>query len=70
MKYTLKELRVRKNWTQKETAKKLGVSTQTYNAWEQNIGMVKAKDANNVAHLFGVTLDDIFFKYIHENKSC
>ena len=33
MKYTLKELRARKNWTQKETAKKLGVSTQTYNAY-------------------------------------
>ena len=33
-KYSLKELRARKNWTQCETAKRLGISPQTYNAWE------------------------------------
>lgn len=61
MKYSLKELRARKNWTQQETAKKLGISTQTYNAWEQDFGRVKVRDGNRVAQLFGVTLDEIFF---------
>ena len=34
MRYSLKELRARKGLNQSETAEKLGVSTQTYNAWE------------------------------------
>ena len=70
MKRTMRELRAGKRWTQKQTAERLNVSTQTYNAWENNPGMIKAKDANNIAHLFGVTLDDIFFTPKHENKSC
>ena len=57
--YTLKELRARKNWTQQETAKKLGISTQTYNSWEANFGKVKIKDASEIARLFGVKLDQI-----------
>ena len=40
-KVTLKELRARMDWTQEETAKKLGVTLQTYNAWEQDFGKVK-----------------------------
>lgn len=57
--YTLKELRARKNWTQQETAEKLGVSTQTYNSWEADFGKVKIRAASNVARVFGVTLDEI-----------
>lgn len=37
MRYSLKELRARKGLNQSETAEKLGVSTQTYNAWEKQI---------------------------------
>lgn len=69
MQYTLKELRARKNWSQKETAKKLGISTQTYNAWEFDFGKVKARNAIKVAHLFGVKIDDIFFTPELEFKS-
>ena len=58
-KYTLRELRARKDWTQEETAKRLGVSLQTYNAWEQNFGSVKVSPA--AAKVFGVPLDSIFF---------
>ncbi len=61
-KYTLKELRARKNWTQRETAKKLGVSEQTYNAWEKDISNIGVSKVNAVAKLFGVTLNDIFFE--------
>lgn len=38
--YTLKELRARKNETQEQTAMALGVSTQTYNAWEKAYQML------------------------------
>lgn len=61
-KYTLKELRARKNWTQRETAKKLGISEQTYNAWEKDISNIGVSKVNAVAKLFGVTLNDIFFE--------
>lgn len=57
--YTLKELRARKDWTQQETAEKLGVSTQTYNSWENDFGKVKIKAASEVARIFGVKLDQI-----------
>ena len=59
MQYTLKELRARKNWTQQQTAEALGISTQTYNAWESDSGKVKIRAASNVAKLFGVKLDQI-----------
>ena len=38
--YTLKELRARKNMTQVEVAKEIGVSAQTYNAWEKDVSNV------------------------------
>ena len=59
--YSIKELRARHGWTQAETAKRLGISTQTYNAWEQNFGMVKVQNASRVAALFGVSMESIFF---------
>ena len=59
MQYSLKELRARKNWTQKETAEKLGISVQTYNAWEKDISRVAVGKVIAVADLFGVELSDI-----------
>ena len=59
--YTLKELRARKNWTQEETANRIGISTQTYNAWEADFGKVKIAHASKLAKLFGVKLDVIKF---------
>ena len=64
-KYSLKELRARKNWTQKRVARE-----QTYNAWEKDISNVAVSKVNAVAILFGVTLDQIFFAQGHENNSC
>jgi DNA-binding XRE family transcriptional regulator len=46
--YSLKELRARKNETQAQTAAALGVTVQTYNAWE-----------NKVASHFGVAITEI-----------
>ena len=69
MMYSLKELRARKGLSQLETAKKLGVSVQTYNAWEADFGMVKARNAIKIANLFGGKVDDIFFNIELENNS-
>lgn len=59
MQYSLKELRARKNWTQKETASKLGISVQTYNAWEKDISRVAVGKVIAVADLFDVKLSEI-----------
>ena len=59
--YTLKELRARKNKTQAEVAADLGVSVQTYCAWERDISNVAVSKVNAVAQYFGIKLDQIFF---------
>ena len=69
MRYSLKELRARKGLSQLETAEKLGVSVQTYNAQEADFGMVKVRNAVKIANLFGVKVDDIFFNIEPENNS-
>lgn len=59
MKYTLKELRARKDLTQREVAEDLGISYQTYNAWEQDISGVAISKVYAVAEYFGVTIDEL-----------
>lgn len=60
MQYSIKELRARKNETQAQTAAAVGVSTQTYNAWEKNISNVSVSKVNALAIHFGVKLSQIF----------
>lgn len=60
--YTLRELRARKGWTQRETARKLGISEQTYNAWEKDVSGVAVSKVNALAGLFGVKIGEIFFE--------
>lgn len=62
MKYTLKELRARKKETQAETAEAIGVSVQTYNAWEKDISNVAVSKVNALAKHFGVLISDIFLE--------
>lgn len=62
MRYTLKELRARKNETQETTARNLGISVQTYNAWEKDVSNVAVSKVYALAKYFGVTIDDIIFK--------
>ena len=59
MRYSLKELRARKNWTQRQTAEKLGISVQTYNAWEKDISHVAIGKVLRIAELFDVELSEI-----------
>lgn len=70
MQFTLKELRARKNFTQERVAKDLGISVQTYNAWEKDISNVAVSKVQAVANYFGVKIGQIFFKSEHEKKSC
>lgn len=58
--YTIKELRARKNVTQAEAAKALGISTQTYCAWERDISNVSVSKVIAVADYYGVSLGEIF----------
>lgn len=60
MQYTLRELRARKNKTQNQVAQDLGISTQTYNAWEKDISNVAVSKVVRVADYFGVSIGDIF----------
>ena len=60
IKYTLKELRARKNVTQMQVAKDLGISTQTYNAWERDISNVSVSKVLALAKYYGVTISQIF----------
>lgn len=70
MQYTLKELRARKGLNQSDIARELGISVQTYGAWENDFGIVKARNAVRVAKFFGVKVDDIFFNVELEKNSC
>ena len=50
--YSIKELRIRKNETQKDTADAVGISVQTYCAWEKDISNVGVSKVNALAHHF------------------
>lgn len=62
MRYSLRELRARKRWTQRETAQKLGISEQTYNAWEKDVSHVAISKVAALASLFDVKIGQIFFE--------
>ena len=60
--YTIKELRARKDITQKQAAEDLGVTVQTYNAWEKDISNVAISKVMAIADYYGVKLDQIFLR--------
>lgn len=68
--YSLRELRARKNKTQRQVAADLGISTTTYCAWENDISGVAVSKVQAVADYFGVALGQISFSLAHENNSC
>lgn len=59
MTFSLKELRARRNLTQKQVANGLDVSIQTYNAWEKDISNVAVSKVQAVAKYYGVSLGEI-----------
>ena len=60
MQYSVKELRARKGVTQAQAAHDLGVSVQTYNAWENNISNVGISKVTALAAYYGVSITEIF----------
>ena len=58
-KFSLKELRARKDQTQEEVARNLGISPQTYNAWEKDISNVGISKVYALANYYGVSIDEI-----------
>ena len=60
MQYSIKELRARKGVTQATAAHDLGVSVQTFNAWENDISNVAVSKVAAVADYFGVSIGEIF----------
>lgn len=59
MKYLLRELRARKNVTQKEVADYIGVSTPTYIAWEKDVSNVGIAKVYELAKYFEVDIKEI-----------
>ena len=66
--FTLKELRARHNLTQKEVAKDLGVSVQTYNAWEKDISNVAICKVQALADYYGVDIEAISLACIDQER--
>ena len=59
MQFSLRELRARKNETQQQVAEAVGVSPQTYNAWEQDVSGVSISTIYKLAEHFDVSIVDI-----------
>lgn len=57
--YSIKELRARKNVTQKQAAEALGVSLPTYNRWENSVNSMKISQLKNLAAFYGVPIREI-----------
>jgi putative transcriptional regulator len=60
MKNQLRELRMRRNWSQQELAERLGVSRQTINAIEAERYDPSLPLALKIAKLFGKPVETIF----------
>lgn len=61
MKYTLKQLRNKKNETQEQTAKSLGINRAIYSHYENGIRLPRINVAIKMADHFNVKIDDIIF---------
>nr|DAQ78406.1 MAG TPA: Helix-turn-helix XRE-family like protein [Caudoviricetes sp.] len=58
--FSLKELRARYNKTQDQVSKDLGISVQTYCAWEKSISNVAVSKVQAVANYYNVKIGQIF----------
>lgn len=66
--FSLRELRARKNKTQRQVALALGISVATYNAWEKDISNVAVIKVQAVADYFGVPLGQIALVPVHKDQ--
>lgn len=61
MKWTLKSIRVNLNFTQEEMADKLGVSTKTYQSYENYKSYPDVEIVKKIVELSGLDFNDIIF---------
>jgi len=59
IKYSLKELRARRNLTQQDMANRLNIALGTYNRWENSPEKMQVKDVRAVCLVLGVSMDEI-----------
>lgn len=60
MQYSLRELRVRNNYTQAKMADLLGISRQRYNEIEKNPSKTSMSRMQQIAKILKVEIGDIF----------
>lgn len=68
MKYTLKELRNKKNETQEQTAKALEINRAIYSHYENGIRLPRINVAIKMSIHFGIKIDDIIFLNVNDTK--
>lgn len=60
-KMTLKTLRSTKNWNQNQASKAVNVAKETWGNWERGITTPSISKAYEIAKVFDVSIDDIYF---------
>lgn len=59
---TIQELREAAGLTQAQLAARIGVTVGSVSAWERRLNEPRASQLRALAHLFGVSMDDIDFE--------
>ncbi len=57
---TLRDMRLRRMWTQKELAARVGVSYQTIQAWESGQSRPRPSAMRQLTEALGVEPDDLY----------
>lgn len=60
-KLTIRQHRMLRELTQEEMAKRLKIHYGTYRNWEEEPSKISIKKAMEIASIFGVSINDIFF---------
>ena len=60
-KMSLRAARVNSGITQKEAAKKLGISNSTLGKWEKGTSFPNVKKLDELCELYGITYNDLIF---------
>lgn len=58
--YSIRELRARKGYTQRDMSKIVGVSLTTYNKWENNLNDITVSKLKRIADALQVSVNEIF----------
>ena len=61
MKFTIRTARNYKGLTQKEIAKRMGISTKTYQNYEAGVSAMRIDTAKLFCKITGVSMDNIIF---------